>query len=137
MVTQLPFGQEKMHQMTLSPIRFIRCIDPNDAQPLKYFNGQTAHGLAGIGNPSRFFRALRDQMGVKVIRHPMPDHHVYTLDDIVFDDTLPVLMTEKDAVKIKDLADQRHWYLEVSATLPDNFIFQLGERLKQLKEQKG
>jgi len=33
----------------------------------------------------------------------MPDHHRYTVEDIAFDDQHPILITSKDAVKIRTL----------------------------------
>ena len=43
-----------------------------------------------------------------------PDHKQLKIDDISFPDDLPVLMTEKDAVKCRDIAGPHHWYVPVS-----------------------
>lgn len=91
------------------------------------FRGARVHGVAGIGNPRRFFDTLR-RLGMEVIEHPYPDHHPYTRDDICFDDGLPVIMTEKDAVKCRRFVTDRHWMLPVTAK-PDH-IFE--NRLKSL-----
>jgi tetraacyldisaccharide 4'-kinase len=45
-----------------------------------------------------------------------------------FDDALAVFMTEKDAVKCRGFASDRHWYVPVTAQLPDAFCTRL-ERL--------
>lgn len=82
------------------------------------------HAVAGIGNPGRFFASLR-ALGLEPIEHPFPDHHPYRKGELEFNDTAMVLMTEKDAVKYLNYAGERHWYLPVSARLPDEF----GERL--------
>jgi tetraacyldisaccharide 4'-kinase len=82
--------------------------------PLQGFAGTAVHAVAGIGNPERFFNMLRSH-GIAVAGHPLTDHARIDPKDIVFDDGKPVLMTEKDAVKCKDLADARHWYVPVSA----------------------
>jgi tetraacyldisaccharide 4'-kinase len=79
------------------------------------------HAVAGIGNPGRFFATLRNE-GFAIIAHPFPDHHRFTAADICFADALPVLMTEKDAVKCLSWADARHWCLKVDAVLPDAFL---------------
>ncbi len=76
------------------------------------------HALAAIGNPARFFRTLESR-GVRAIPHALPDHHPLTARDIEFGDSLPVLMTEKDAVKCERFADQRHWFVPVEAVLAD------------------
>jgi tetraacyldisaccharide 4'-kinase len=78
------------------------------------FSGQTVHALAGIGNPARFFALLR-AAGLAVREHEFPDHHPFAAGEIAFADTLPVLMTEKDAVKCRSFAADRHWFLPVSA----------------------
>jgi tetraacyldisaccharide 4'-kinase len=82
--------------------------------PLQAFAGTAVHAVAGIGNPERFFNMLRSR-GIAVVGHPLTDHARIGAGDIVFADGKPVLMTEKDAVKCKDLADERHWYVPVSA----------------------
>jgi tetraacyldisaccharide 4'-kinase len=82
--------------------------------PLQAFAGTAVHAIAGIGNPERFFNMLRAH-GIEVIGHPLADHARMRSQDITFADDRPVLMTEKDAVKCKGIADERHWYVPVSA----------------------
>jgi tetraacyldisaccharide 4'-kinase len=81
---------------------------------LAELRGLRVHAVAGIGNPQRFFTLLREH-GIEVIEHPYADHHDFQPHDIRFDDALPVLMTEKDAVKCVAIADARHGYLPVEA----------------------
>ena len=76
--------------------------------------GQRVHAVAGIGNPRRFFASLR-AAGLQPIEHPFPDHHHYRAADLQFADTLPVIMTEKDAVKCHAFAPAQCWYLPVTA----------------------
>jgi tetraacyldisaccharide 4'-kinase len=82
-------------------------------KPLREFSGRPVHAIAAIGNPQRFFAMLR-AIGISVIEHPLPDHAKLSIDDISFADDLPVLMTEKDAVKCRDIAGPHHWYVPVS-----------------------
>ncbi len=82
--------------------------------PLQSFAGTAVHAVAGIGNPERFFNMLRSR-GIAVEGHPLTDHARIGVGDITFGDGRPVLMTEKDAVKCKALADATHWYVPVSA----------------------
>jgi tetraacyldisaccharide 4'-kinase len=81
---------------------------------LAAFRGRRAHAVAGIGNPQRFFAELRAQ-GIDVIEHAFPDHHPFTAPELRFGDGLPVLMTEKDAVKCAPFADPCLWYVPVGA----------------------
>jgi tetraacyldisaccharide 4'-kinase len=86
-------------------------------RPLSDFAPLLVHAVAGIGNPERFFRMLEAQ-GLRITRHPFPDHHAFQLADVTFADGHPVLMTEKDAVKCEQFAQPAHWYVPVEARLP-------------------
>ncbi len=87
-------------------------------RPLPAFAGLEVHAVAGIGHPERFFNMLRAH-GIEVIGHALPDHARLTPEDVNFPDSKPVLMTEKDAVKCRHAADERHWYVPVSAYFED------------------
>lgn len=100
------------------------------AQPLKQLRGQRVHAIAGIGNPGRFFRDLRS-WGIDVIEHPFPDHHPFSASDLTFDDDLPVLMTQKDAVRCRSLAHARLWYVPVVASFEDGEAHELLRRIVQ------
>lgn len=88
------------------------------------------HAVCGIGNPERFFACLRQQ-GLSLIEHAFADHHAFDAGDLSFGDSLPVVMTEKDAVKCRGFAQAHHWYVPVTATLPDSFGRAVLERLAQ------
>lgn len=98
----------------------------------QHFRGTRVHAVAGIGNPARFFAHLRT-LGVEVIEHPFPDHHSYVASDLAFGDDLPILMTEKDAVKCVRLAVPTFWYLVVEAQ-PDAGLGELV--MARLKENR-
>jgi tetraacyldisaccharide 4'-kinase len=104
--------------MRLLPGSAWNVREPERRRALDFFRGQQVHAVAGIGFPQRFFRQLAEQ-GLDVIEHPFPDHHPFAKTDIDFDDDLPVLMTEKDAVKCREFATERHWCLPVDAQLDD------------------
>jgi len=87
-------------------------------RPLADFRDRPVHAVAGIGNPQRFFAGLRAR-GLQVIAHEFPDHHALSAADLDFGDGLAVLMTEKDAVKCRELADPRLWYVPVEAVFSD------------------
>jgi len=98
------------------------------ARPLDSFAGQRVHAIAAIGNPARFFTSLQVR-GIEVIAHPFPDHHVFSAGDLEFGDGLPVLMTEKDAIKCFAFAGPDVWCVPVSAELPQGFVDALLARL--------
>jgi tetraacyldisaccharide 4'-kinase len=103
--------------MRLAPLEAERVDARAAACPLETFRGREVHAVAGIGNPQRFFATLRER-GIEPIEHAFPDHHALTAADLAFADELPVLMTEKDAVKCTTFADARLWYVPVRAELP-------------------
>ena len=82
--------------------------------------GNRIHAVAGIGNPDRFFSSL-ESLGFVVIPHVFDDHHLFSENDLKFDDDLAIIMTEKDAVKCDGLLNPGLWYLPVYAQLPPAF----------------
>lgn len=92
------------------------------------------HAVAGIGNPRRFFTTLIE-LGLRPVTHSFDDHHHYSAADITFDDALPVVMTEKDAVKCTAFASEKHWYLPVNAALSAAFFMALESKLKDLNKE--
>jgi tetraacyldisaccharide 4'-kinase len=93
------------------------------------------HAVAGIGHPQRFFSTLRT-LGTVVIEHPFPDHFHYAPSDLQFAEAFPVVMTEKDAVKCRQMNLQQAWYVEVDASLPETFFRAVFERLEAVRQQR-
>jgi tetraacyldisaccharide 4'-kinase len=106
----------------------VALAGPATIRSLAAFSGQRVHAIAGIGNPGRFFESLRAN-SIDVIEHPFPDHHRYVAADLDFGDGLPVLMTEKDAVKCRTFAKQNAWGVPAAAELPASFFDAVAARL--------
>jgi tetraacyldisaccharide 4'-kinase len=103
------------------------------ARALADFAGQRVHAVAGIGDPDRFFALLRG-FGIAIVPHAFPDHHAFVADDLAFGSPLPVLMTEKDAVKCAAFAGHRPFYsVPVRAVLPEAFWVALLGRLREVE----
>ncbi|NCT85813.1 tetraacyldisaccharide 4'-kinase [Stenotrophomonas acidaminiphila] len=98
---------------------------------LQGFAGQRVHAVAGIAHPQRFFQMLRTR-GIGVVPHAFADHHRYQASDLSFGSELPVLMTEKDAVKCKAFATDWHYAVPLQAELPAAFWVALLDRLGKL-----
>jgi tetraacyldisaccharide 4'-kinase len=122
--------------MTLQGDLLHRMTDARERQPLKAFAGQRVHAVAGIGDPNRFFVHL-GQAGLKVVPHPFPDHHPFTPRDLEFGDDAPVLLTEKDAVKLRSVARPGWWVLPVSAQLDPAFGTWLLGKLDEWRRSKA
>ena len=97
-------------------------------RPLASFTGQRVHAVAGIGDPERFFSMLRG-LGIAVVPHAFTDHHRYVAADFEFGSRLPVLMTEKDAVKCTAFVADGHYSVPVRAELPEALWVSLLDKL--------
>jgi tetraacyldisaccharide 4'-kinase len=119
-------------EMTLAETGLCRVNAPDSYASVGSFRGETVHAVAGIGHPERFFSHLR-RLGLKTIGHPFSDHYRFRAPDIRFGDGLPVIMTQKDAVKCERFADDNMWYLAIEA-IPDPRV---GEEVwRRLKEKQ-
>ncbi|MFT3756855.1 MAG: tetraacyldisaccharide 4'-kinase [Pseudoxanthomonas sp.] len=126
---QAHFGQWPMQLLAdnAQPLAGGRAVS------LQRFSGHRVHAVAGIGNPQRFFEMLRGY-GIGVVPHAFADHHRYTPQDFSFGSDLPVLMTEKDAVKCRAFANDRHYSVPVDAQLPEAFWVGLLDRLGKVRK---
>ncbi|MDB6090125.1 MAG: tetraacyldisaccharide 4-kinase [Gammaproteobacteria bacterium] len=111
-------GLARALQMSLVPGEALRVDGEASPRPLELFRDRPVHAVAGIGNPGRFFRDLRAR-GLNVIEHAFADHHPFVPRDLSFEDALPVLMTEKDAVKCASFADPRLWSVPAAAAFSE------------------
>jgi len=107
------FVRQGSLRMRMQPLRFVNVMS-GDSLPMDVFRGQRAHAVAAIGHPERFFGLLRG-LGIELDTRALPDHATPAAGQLDFGDDLPVLMTEKDAVKCVGIAGPAHWYLEVGA----------------------
>jgi tetraacyldisaccharide 4''-kinase len=123
-VGETGFGEWPMYLRT----RNVLPLAGGRPRPLAAFSGLRVHAVAGIGNPERFFDTLR-AAGIGVVPHAFADHHAYQPSDLEFGSDLPVLMTEKDAVKCAAFADDRCHAVPVDAELPAAFWVALLDRL--------
>jgi subfamily B ATP-binding cassette protein MsbA len=138
-------------EMNLVPTRLVNIVT-GEVGSLDSIRGMRVHAVVGIGNPNRFFRTL-EGLGCIVIPHEFPDHYRFTPNDVVFEDGLPVIMTEKDSVKFdsatlsgdgsstlsstlsttqpaelpvnQTITQGQFWYLEITAELSLDVIDQL------------
>ena len=114
----------------------INLRDPQVSSVLAGFRHSTIHAVAGIGDPGRFFEHLRHAR-LRLIEHPFPDHHPFCPEDLQFREDLPVLMTEKDAIKCWKFAPEGCWMVPVSAQLEPQFEEALLQRLAAIALSKG
>ena len=88
----------------------------------------SVHAVAGIANPARFF-ALVARLGIAATPHPFPDHHRFVAGDMAIPGARAILMTEKDAVKCRRIADERMFWLPVHAEVDAALVTLIEDRM--------
>ncbi len=104
---------------------------PEKRRHISEFQGQQVHAVAGIGFPEIFFASLM-QMGVDTLEHEFPDHYEFSPTDLNLRPELPILVTHKDAVKLKGLAQDNIWVVPLQIELGEA----LQARILQLLESR-
>ncbi|WP_025651797.1 MULTISPECIES: tetraacyldisaccharide 4'-kinase [unclassified Psychrobacter] len=119
-------------------------FEVNNKAPEK---GSKVHAVSGIGYPQRFFDTLH-ALGFEVIGHPYPDHYEFSMAELLQYRQYPIVVTTKDAVKLRALllpltAEQplsaeykalisRLWVLPVTAVLSGSCYDNLQQQLTVL-----
>lgn len=117
--------------MRLEPGKLVNLVTGEKRLPEDF--PKRVRAVAGIGNPKRFYTTLVE-FGLRPVPERFPDHHAFTAQDLDFGDALPIVMTEKDAVKCRAFAHENMWMLPVTAALPAAFFVALDEKIKSLTE---
>jgi len=101
--------------------------------PLADLRDRRIVAAAGIGNPGRFFTMLR-AAGLAPGELALPDHHDFLDDPFALLDTDIILITEKDAVKCRQIDnlkdDPRLWVVPVTAQLDPALAEQIVEKCR-------
>ncbi len=117
------------------PMKFIATelinLHTGEQHSLDDLNFDKVHAVAAIGNPQRFFDFLNHK-GLNTVNHSFPDHYRFTGEDLSFDEDLPIVMTEKDAVKCKRYANENMWSMPIRAKLDESFVTRLLYTVKKL-----
>jgi len=94
---------------------------------------RTVNAIAGIGDPRRFFDTLVTLGFILESQQGFVDHKDFIIDDFnQFKMNLPLLMTEKDAVKCQAFAQDNWWYLPVNAQFPEQDRKVLEQHIKHV-----
>ncbi|WP_028633615.1 tetraacyldisaccharide 4'-kinase [Pseudomonas parafulva] len=115
----------------LQPAALVN-LRSGERRPLDHFvPGQRLHAVAGIGNPQRFFNTLL-ALNWQLVPHPFADHAQFNAQSLAFSPPLPLVMTEKDAVKCRAFAADDWWYLAVDAQPTPAFTAWFDSQLQRL-----
>ncbi|MGY0616370.1 tetraacyldisaccharide 4'-kinase [Vibrio sp. FJH11] len=122
--------------MSLAPEKAINLktnqhIDVSELKELVAF--------AGIGHPPRFFNTLNVMNADVKVTKGFSDHQDFDQQELeaLAQQGANVIMTEKDAVKCRDYAQDNWWYLPVSAQFNSNDAERILNRIKEVKATYG
>ena len=120
-------------KMQLNGTTIINLKNRQIREPLSYLKNKSFNAVAGIGNPHHFFQLLQ-KYNLKFQSFSFSDHHIFTPNDLDFNNSDPVLMTEKDAIKCNRFAHDNWWMLPVKAKVENNFIEKIMEKIQDKYE---
>ncbi len=110
--------KHKNYLMNYQPIEWVRISDNKRFAADSWLLSKNVHAVAGIGNPAKFYKTLSN-LGLNPIPHSFPDHYQFVEEDLEFGDSLPIIMTEKDAARCLELDNKNIWYLSIEASFED------------------
>ncbi len=126
--------------LTVSPTRFISVDGQSASFPAAEFAKRysNVNAVAGIGNPGRFNQTLKE-LGLNPMLTAYPDHHVYSGEEVQFDNDWPVVCTEKDATKLRllDGLPANLYYLEIDSVVSASSGAPGIDQLKVLLDMHG
>ena len=101
----------------------INLVNRTTTCSITSFREQQVNVVAGIRNPDRFEKLLNDS-GIQCTPYWFPDHHLFNESDFNnFDKPdIPLLMTEKDAVKCEKFAHPNWWEIALDIVPNTRFI---------------
>ncbi|MEP7329116.1 MAG: tetraacyldisaccharide 4'-kinase [Betaproteobacteria bacterium] len=107
-------------------------VEPHRVADPSTWRSGDVHAVCGTANPARFFAMLRT-LGIAAHEHAFADHHFFVAADLAWPNAAAILMTEKDAVKCRGIADARCWYLPVQAQVDPALIALVEETIRGFK----
>lgn len=116
--------------MQFIPQAFYQLTHPDQISEADNFTTQDCHAIAGISNPERFFESLA-RMGINCQTTAYADHYPFTAKDLP--PNAIILATEKDAVKLQVLKDDRIWILPIKVALEPDLTPFIVAKLTTLK----
>ncbi|MGP8308217.1 tetraacyldisaccharide 4'-kinase [Vibrio sp. YIC-376] len=135
-ITNGGHAQQDEIAMSLAPEKAINLktnqhIDVSELKELVAF--------AGIGHPPRFFNTLNVMNADVKVTKGFADHQDFDQQGLeaLAQQGANVIMTEKDAVKCRDYAQDNWWYLPVSAQFNSNDAERILNRIKEVKATYG
>ena len=110
-----------------------RLLGGSENRPLSEFEGREVQVITGIGHPDRFVESLR-AAGLRPLLRALPDHHALDIDELesLRLPGLPLLITEKDAVKLQAGHAENIWIVPARTVLDPEFVSGFLQQLRTL-----
>ena len=97
-----------------------------------FFSGKKIQAITGIALPERFYQSLQD-LGLKFSSRSFTDHHDFVVDDFTPYLQDLIVMTEKDAVKCRNMPLENAYVLKIALNIDTSFLTELLGRVNQTK----
>ena len=108
-------------------LKFAINFTTNEKKNLSIFDEKNINLVTGIGNPESFYLSLK-KFNFKIEKHFFPDHHNFEEKDFKLNNSYPIFVSEKDAVKLQFKIDNL-WvipmFLNCEKKLLDNLLDRL------------
>jgi tetraacyldisaccharide 4'-kinase len=116
----IPFDK-KAFNLDVVPIRLVN-LGSGEEREVDALKGVQLTAIAALGNANRFWATLK-RLGYNYRSIEYPDHHALNEDDLSVGEGI-ILLTEKDAVKVKylNIKKEKIWYLEVEAIVQEGVM---------------
>lgn len=114
---------QNTHTMYMESADWVKLSkDTNKPQHQSFHRLKQVQVYTAIGHPQRFIQHLTHKGIVVSNSYCFPDHHHFTENDFAHaNPNIPIVMTEKDAVKCQQLGLNNAWYLPIHAQLDKSF----------------
>lgn len=127
------FAQKDEYAMTYLAYQFMQ-LHSSRRVTADFFQHKKVLAIAGIGFPQRFFDTLQ-MLNVVCETKAFPDHYAFSARDVRSWQAEIIIMTEKDAVKLREYADDRCFVLPIAADISPAFFNAVFDKIIQWKKE--
>ena len=130
-------GWDTEFEMRYEFTKVVNVCNSETRRTIEFLKQGKIIAVAGIANPDNFFDMLRD-LKIDFDTVLFPDHHRFTQQDFdsIEQEDIPLVMTEKDAVKCRGFARENWWYLPIEITVSEQFVANLTNAISGLQQSR-
>ncbi|HFL8824218.1 MAG TPA: tetraacyldisaccharide 4'-kinase [Candidatus Azoamicus sp. OHIO1] len=95
-------------------------INNKKNKKIKHLKNKFVYLVAGICNPNKFIIMIKKKK-IKILKkYIYPDHYKYNIEDFIFEKKIPIVTTEKDAIKCTHFKNKFIWAIPINISLNKN-----------------